>query len=147
MSRLSDMAIASTSRDVLEAGMSAALKESVIRVRVRRLKRAASTHHGILYNPLTTLIVCTSIWKSLGNRRLSNQKCEFRLKRSMGCNSCLEMFASDIFRPVRSTGLATKKPLLLDATVRKRLAFARIHSDWIVAQLDNVLRRDEINCV
>ena len=39
--------------------------------------------------------------------------------------------------------VAAKKPLLRDATVRKRLAFARVHRDWTIAQWDSVLWSDE----
>ena len=39
--------------------------------------------------------------------------------------------------------MAVKKPLLRDATVRKRLAFAREHRDRTIAQWDSVLWSDE----
>ena len=39
--------------------------------------------------------------------------------------------------------VAAKKPFLRDATIRRRLAFAREHRNWTVAQWESVLWSDE----
>ena len=66
----------------------------------------------------------------------------------MGCNRRLELFAIDSFQPVC---LVVKKPLLQDATVRKRLAFARVTMFYgvmkvLACDLEMILH-SFINCV
>ena len=93
-----------------------------------RLKSTTPRQHHILSG---------RAWGTVG---LPHQNCELRWKQNMGCSWRLELFASDSLRRVCG---GTKKPLVRDATVRKRLAFTHEYRDWIAAQWDNVLWSDE----
>ena len=83
------------------------------------------------------------IRKSLGNRRLTAPELRAQMEVQHGVRLASRTVRQRLFKAGLRGCVAAKKPLLRDATVRKRLAFAREHRNWTVAQWESVLWSDE----